>query len=43
LAHELKTPISVISSNMDVLKYGFDEKIVKKSKQELKNMTKIID
>jgi two-component system OmpR family sensor kinase len=43
LAHELKTPISVISSNMDVLKYGFDEKIVEKSKQELRNMTKIID
>jgi len=43
LAHELKTPISVISSNMDVLKYGFDEKIVEKSKQELKHMTKIID
>jgi signal transduction histidine kinase len=43
LAHELKTPISVISSNMDVLKYGFDEKIVEKSKQELKHMIKIID
>ena len=43
IAHELKTPISVISSNMEVLKYWFDQKIIDKSKMELKNMTKIID
>jgi signal transduction histidine kinase len=43
LAHELKTPISIINSNMEVLKYWFDEKIVEKSKWELKNITKIID
>lgn len=43
LAHELKTPISVISSNLDVLKYEFDEKIVKNSKKELKNMSQMID
>ena len=43
LAHELKTPISVIFSNLEVLKYWFDEKIVKKSQEELKNMINIID
>ena len=25
LAHELKTPIAVINSNLEVLKYGYDE------------------
>ncbi len=43
LAHELKTPIAVMSSNLDVLQYWFDENIVKKSKKELQSMTKIID
>jgi signal transduction histidine kinase len=43
LAHELKTPISVINSNLEVLSYGFDEKKVSDSKIELKNMIKIID
>lgn len=43
LAHELKTPISVVFSNLEVLKYGFDENIVKKSQIELKNIIWIID
>ena len=43
LAHELKTPISVINSNLEVLKYGFDEEKINNSKSELKNITKIID
>lgn len=43
LAHELKTPISVIFSNLEVLKYWFDEEIVKKTQKELKNMIAIID
>lgn len=43
LAHELKTPISVISSNLEVLKYEFDEKILKNSQNELKNISLIID
>ncbi len=43
LAHELKTPISVIYSNLDVLKYWFDEEKINLSKRELKNMIKIID
>lgn len=43
LAHELKTPISVIQSNLDVLKYWFDEEKIDSSKSELKNMTEIIN
>ena len=43
LAHELKTPISVIFSNLEVLKYWFDEEIIKNSEIELKNMVSIID
>lgn len=43
LAHELKTPITVMYSNFDVLEYGFDIEIIKRSKSELKNMIKIID
>lgn len=43
LAHELKTPISVMYSNLDVLSYGFDEKIIDASRKELKNMIRIID
>ena len=43
LAHELKTPISVIYSNLDVLSYWFDEKIIHASRNELKNMIRIVD
>ncbi len=43
LAHELKTPIAVVTSNLDVLKYGYDEEKIKNSQGELKNMVKIID
>lgn len=43
LAHELKTPISVIFSNLEVLKYWFNEEIIKNSEIELKNMVSIID
>ncbi len=43
LAHELKTPITVIYSNLDVLKYWFDKAKITNSKDELKNMIKIID
>lgn len=43
VAHELKTPISVIYSNLEVIKYWFDEKKIESSQKELKNMIKIID
>lgn len=43
LAHELKTPISIIYSNLDVLKYWFNKDKITKSQKELKNMIKIID
>lgn len=43
LAHELKTPISVIQSNLEVLAFWFDEEKILNSKNELKNIIKIID
>ncbi|QFR39139.1 HAMP domain-containing histidine kinase [Candidatus Gracilibacteria bacterium 28_42_T64] len=43
LAHELKTPISVIHSNLDILKFGFNKEKISSSQDELKNMIKIID
>lgn len=43
LAHELKTPISVIYSNLDVLKYWINEDVIVNSQLELQNMKKIID
>lgn len=43
LAHELKTPISVVFSDLEVLKYWFDVEIVKNSQEQLKNMISIID
>ena len=43
LAHELKTPIAVVTSNLDVLKYGFDEDKITNSQEELKNMVRIIN
>ena len=43
LAHELKTPIAVVQSNLEVLEYWYDDEIVQSSKTELKNMTRIID
>ena len=36
LAHELKTPISVIFSDLEVLKYWFDKKIIENSQNQLK-------
>lgn len=43
LAHEIKTPISVMHSNLEVLKYWFDIDLIKKSQDELKTITNIID
>lgn len=43
LAHELKTPISIMSSNLDILKYEYSQDKITKSKEELKNMTNIIN
>lgn len=43
LAHEIKTPISVIHSNLEVLKYWFDTNLILKSQLELKSITNIID
>lgn len=43
LAHEIKTPISVIYSNLEVLKYWFDTDLIIKSQKELKNITNIVD
>lgn len=43
LAHELKTPLAIIHSNLDVLKYEYNPDIIKKSQQELRSVTSIID
>ncbi len=43
LAHELKTPISIMSSNLDILKYEYSPENIEKSKLQLKNMTGIIN
>lgn len=43
LAHELKTPIAVVQSNLDVLEYWFDKEKIQWSKKELKNMVNIIN
>ena len=43
LAHELKTPISVLNSNLDVLKYWIDNEKIKDSQLELKKVVDIID
>lgn len=43
LAHELKTPIAVVQSNLDVLEYWFNKEKIYSSKSELKNMVNIIN
>jgi len=43
VAHELKTPISVVYSNLEVLEYKHDTNIIKKSKKELQEIIHIID
>lgn len=43
LAHELKTPIAVINSNLEVLEYWYDKERIIHSKNELKSMTNIIN
>jgi len=43
LAHELKTPIAIVQSNLEVLEYWFDKEKISNSKNELKNMTEIIN
>lgn len=43
LAHELKTPIAVVQSNLDVLEYWFDREKISSSKEELKHMVNIIN
>lgn len=43
LAHELKTPISVLYSNLEILKYDSSINKIEESQKELKNMITIID
>lgn len=43
LAHELKTPISVIKSNLELLDLAYDKELVKSSYEELSFMKDIID
>jgi len=43
LAHELKTPLSVIKSNLELLSLEYDEDLVKSSQEEIENMKNITD
>jgi len=43
LAHELKTPISVIKSNLELLEFWFDKKLIESSAEELDYMSNIIN
>lgn len=43
LAHEIKTPIAVISSNLELLEMWYDKDLIKSSKEELKLMQNITD
>lgn len=43
LAHEIKTPISVIHSSLDVLKFDYSALRVSQTQQELRNITRIVD
>lgn len=43
LAHEIKTPLSVIKSNLELLDLWYDKDLVKSSSEEIVNMQKIID
>ena len=43
LAHEIKTPISIVHSDLEILKYEYDIEKIKRTQNELKNITKIVD
>lgn len=43
LAHELKTPISIVKSNLELLEIEYDKNLIKSSQEELDFMINIID
>lgn len=43
IAHELKTPLSVIKSELELLKLWYDKKILDSGLEEVNNMTTVID
>jgi len=43
IAHELKTPLAVIKSELELLKLWYDKKIVNSGIEEVDNMTTVID
>lgn len=43
LAHEIKTPLSVVKSNLELLEYWFDKNLIISSKEEIIHMQEIID
>jgi len=43
LAHEIKTPLCIISSNLELLEIEYDKKIILSSKEEIKNIEEITD
>lgn len=43
LAHELKTPLSVIKSNLELLEIKYDKKLIESSNEEIEDMKNVID
>jgi len=43
LAHEIKTPLSIIKSNLELLEISFDKELITSSKEEIIEMQNIID
>jgi len=43
LAHELKTPLSIIKTNLELLEINFDKEYINSSKEEVNTMKDIID
>lgn len=43
LAHEVKTPLAVISSNLELLEFEYDKDLIKSSLEEVKNIKEITD
>lgn len=43
IAHELKTPLSVLKSDLELLKMWYDDDTVKSSLEEIDNMKSVID
>jgi two-component system, OmpR family, sensor histidine kinase CiaH len=43
LAHEIKTPLAVINSNLELLELSYDRNLISSSKEEIASMVDITD